>query len=119
MPEDFGISDGIRKWAEDKGHRNLEAHLEYFVDWVKSKGKTYVNWDSAFKNAVRQNWAKLNGNHNETTHRVHKPGSSSHHREMYREIAQEIADREQEDNQALRGTQEGLWEPVDTDERRH
>lgn len=59
IPEDFGISDGVRNWAEMNGHRRLNAHLENFVDAADSLGLTYVNWDAGFKRAIRENWAKL------------------------------------------------------------
>lgn len=59
MPEGFGISDGVRKWAERNGHRRLNAHLENFIDAADTYGLTYVNWDSAFKIAIRKNWAKI------------------------------------------------------------
>ena len=59
IPEDFGISDGVRKWAERHGHRRLNAHLENFIDTALAGDYRYVNWDSAFKTAIRKNWANL------------------------------------------------------------
>jgi hypothetical protein len=49
----------VREWAADKGHDRLEQHLEYFVGRAKAKGATYADWNAAFMNAIRGNWAKL------------------------------------------------------------
>jgi hypothetical protein len=59
LPDGFGISDGIRQWAADKGYTHLEQHLDHFAGVAKAKGYTYCDWDAALKNAIRQNWAKL------------------------------------------------------------
>ena len=59
IPKDFGISDGVRLWAEKNGHRRLNAHLENFVDAAKAKDYRYVDWDAAFKTAIRKNWAGI------------------------------------------------------------
>ena len=59
IPEDFGISDGVRLWAEKNGHRRLNAHLENFVDAAKARDYRYVDWDAAFKTAIRKNWAGI------------------------------------------------------------
>jgi len=59
LPVDFGISERVREWAESKGHRNLDEHLEAFVSKVKAKGYTYADWDEAFMNAIRSDWAEI------------------------------------------------------------
>lgn len=59
LPADFSISERVRAWAEEKGHRRLEARLEHFVGYAKRSGKKYVDWDEAFMSAVREDWAKL------------------------------------------------------------
>lgn len=59
MPEDFGISDRVRRWAQEGGHSNLEAHLDAFRRKVAAKGYEYVSWDDAFMEAIRENWARL------------------------------------------------------------
>ena len=59
IPEDFGISDGVRLWAEKNGHRRLNAHLENFIDAAKARDYRYVDWDAAFKTAIRKNWAGI------------------------------------------------------------
>jgi hypothetical protein len=59
LPENFGISDGVRKWALTKSYGRLEDHLEHFIGDVKAHGRTYVDWDQAFENAIRKDWAEL------------------------------------------------------------
>lgn len=61
MPDCFGISERVRRWAAEKGHANLEAHFESFQSKCRANGYQYVDWDDAFMNAVRDDWAKLNG----------------------------------------------------------
>lgn len=59
ISSDFGISENVRKWANENNHFNLEKHLENFTDYARSNGKKYADWDSAFKRAIRDDWAKL------------------------------------------------------------
>ena len=59
IPDDFCISDEVRQWADKNGHKRLNQHLEHFKDRSRSKDYKYVNWDSAFKEAIRKNWAGL------------------------------------------------------------
>lgn len=59
LPEGFGISERVRKWAAAKGHGQLEAHLESFLGKVRAKDYRYVDWDEAFMTAIRDDWAKL------------------------------------------------------------
>lgn len=59
MPPDFGISDRVKAWAVENKHGQLEQHLAAFKLSCKAKGYAYVDWDAAFMNAIRQNWAKL------------------------------------------------------------
>jgi len=61
MPTNFGISDSVRRWAEEKGFTRLEERLEHFRSYAIARGATYANWDQAFMNSVRDDWAKLNG----------------------------------------------------------
>jgi hypothetical protein len=60
LPENFGISDEIRRWASEKGYTRLEKRLEHFVGWARARGARYADWDQAFQNSVRDDWAKLN-----------------------------------------------------------
>ena len=63
IPDGFEISDRVKKWAIEKNHSNLEDHLESFRLKCKAKDYQYVDWDEAFMNAIRDNWAKTgNGN---------------------------------------------------------
>ena len=59
LPKDFGISEQVRAWAEKNGYNNLEAHLESFKDRAQAKGYKYLDWDAAFKNAIREDWGKI------------------------------------------------------------
>lgn len=59
LPDDFGISEAVKTWAAGKGFSRLEDHLESFKDYALSRGKTYADWDSAFKRAIREDWAKI------------------------------------------------------------
>jgi uncharacterized protein YdaU (DUF1376 family) len=59
LPADFGISEGIKAWAASKGHGSLEAHLEFFVGRMRASGKKYLDWDQAFQNCIREDWAGI------------------------------------------------------------
>jgi hypothetical protein len=59
LPENFGITERVRAWAAEKGHNRLEQHLESFRAKATAKGYTYADWDAAFMEAIRENWAKL------------------------------------------------------------
>lgn len=61
LPEDFGISERVRAWAASKGHGQLQEHLESFIGKARAKDYRYANWDDAFMNAIRDDWAKLKG----------------------------------------------------------
>jgi hypothetical protein len=63
LPEGFSISDRVKKWASEKGFDRLDQHLESFILKSTAKRYRYVDWDAAFMNAIRDDWAKLrNGN---------------------------------------------------------
>lgn len=59
LPDGFGVSDRVRKWAAEKGHDRLEAHLDNFLLAVAKQGYVYADWDAAFMSAISDNWAKL------------------------------------------------------------
>jgi uncharacterized protein YdaU (DUF1376 family) len=63
IPENFGISESVKLWAIKNNHKNLDKHLENFISSCKANGYVYLDWDSAFMNAVRQNWAKIDDKH--------------------------------------------------------
>lgn len=59
LPNDFSISDRVRKWAAENGHIRLEEHFESFVRKARAKGYEYASWDDAFMEAIRTDWAGL------------------------------------------------------------
>lgn len=61
LPEDFAISDRVKAWAAEKGHKRLGEHLETFVNKCKAKDYRYRDWDAAFMNAVSEDWGKVVG----------------------------------------------------------
>ena len=59
IPSNFSISDRVISWANEKGYRDLQKHFDHFVILAQAKGYTYTDWDAAFMNAIRNNWAKV------------------------------------------------------------
>lgn len=59
IPQGFSISSSVMDWANKNGYKKLEVRLEWFVDWAKSGGHEYSDWDAAFRNSIRQNWAQV------------------------------------------------------------
>ena len=59
MPADFAISQDVAAWAAQHGYDRLDEHLEDFKMKAQAKGYTNVDWDMAFKIAIRKNWAGL------------------------------------------------------------
>jgi hypothetical protein len=68
IPDNFGISESVRKWAGGKGFDRLDDHLEAFKDAALSRGYEYVDWDSAFKRAIREDWGRVRMNGGNGTH---------------------------------------------------
>lgn len=66
IPKNFTISERVKKWASEKNHQNLEDHLESFKLKCRAKDYQYVDWDEAFMNAVRDNWAKISNGVSQT-----------------------------------------------------
>lgn len=62
IPEDFGVSERVKAWAAEKGFEKLAEHHEAFVHKARAKGYTYADWDLAFMEAIREDWAKLRSN---------------------------------------------------------
>jgi hypothetical protein len=60
LPENFGEwSPAMVDWLSENCHPDdFKTHFDYFVGYAKANGKTYVDWEQAFKNAVRDDWAK-------------------------------------------------------------
>jgi hypothetical protein len=59
IPDDFAISPETRQWAAANGVEQLEAHFESFCDKARSKNYKYADWDAAFREAIRKNWAGI------------------------------------------------------------
>lgn len=59
LPENFAVSDRVKTWAAGKGFDRLDDHLESFRAKCQAKGYAYADWDSAFMEAIREDWAKL------------------------------------------------------------
>jgi len=59
MPPDFGISDRVRQWATDRGFGSLDEHLDAFRRKAQARGYQYIDWEAAFMEAIREDWAKL------------------------------------------------------------
>lgn len=61
LPADFEISENVKKWAEKSGYTRLQDHFDAFTRKAKAKSYTYADWDSAFMEAIREDWAKIRG----------------------------------------------------------
>lgn len=59
LPEGFGISDRVSRWAVAKGFHELDRHLEFFVGKARAKGYVYADWDEALMCAIRDDWAEV------------------------------------------------------------
>lgn len=62
LPDGFSISERVKTWAEKNGHDQLEKHLENFILSCEKNSYKYANWDSAFMDAIRKNWAQVTAN---------------------------------------------------------
>lgn len=67
IPDDFAISERVTKWAAEKGYSRLDERLESFIGKAKAKGYAYADWDSAFMESIREDWAGLNGKPQKST----------------------------------------------------
>lgn len=75
IPDDFGLSEPVRAWAAIKGFDRLQEHLEAFVGKCKAKGYQYADWDAAFMEAVRKDWAGVRAQGgNAKWRKAHGPG---------------------------------------------
>lgn len=59
LPKDFSVSERVAAWAKEHGYGQLDQHLDAFKRKATAKGYTYVSWDDAFMEAIREDWAKL------------------------------------------------------------
>jgi hypothetical protein len=61
LPKDFAISSRVEAWAKAQGFGRLDEHLEAFKRKASAKGYSYIDWDAAYMEAIREDWAKLRG----------------------------------------------------------
>ena len=61
MPDDFAISEKVTLWARENNFDRLNDHLDAFKRKAEMNGYRYINWDLAFMEAIREDWAKLRG----------------------------------------------------------
>lgn len=59
--DDFSVSKRVADWASQKGFDRLDEHLDAFKRKAKMNAYTYADWDLAFMEAIREDWAKLRG----------------------------------------------------------
>lgn len=59
IPDDFSVSQRVSDWAADKGFDRLDEHLDAFKRKALMNAYTYMDWDLAFMEAIREDWAKL------------------------------------------------------------
>lgn len=60
LPDCFAVSERVKTWAAEKGYTKLDQHLEAFLGKCRAKGYTYLDWDEAFMNCIREDWGKVN-----------------------------------------------------------
>lgn len=61
LPVDFGLSERVIDWAKARGYGRLQEHLDHFRLKAAAHDYRYADWDSAFMEAIKADWAKLNG----------------------------------------------------------
>ena len=59
LPADFTITPELQAWADKKGYGDLDQHLDSFRDKAQAKSYQYTDWNAAFRNAIREDWAGL------------------------------------------------------------
>ena len=59
LPKDFKVSERVISWANEKGYRDLNKHLDNFILVAQSNNYKYTDWDAAFMRAIKDNWAKV------------------------------------------------------------
>lgn len=59
LPDGFGISERVRAWNAEKGYpaEHLDVHLAVFRTKAAAGGYVYADWDAAFMEAIREDWA--------------------------------------------------------------
>ena len=61
LPADFVLTPALRQWAVARGITKLDERLEHFTDLALAKSYKYADWEAAFRNACRGDWARLGG----------------------------------------------------------
>jgi hypothetical protein len=61
IQDDFAVSQRVREWAKQKGFDKIDEHLDAFTRKAKMNGYQYLDWDLAFMEAIREDWAKIRG----------------------------------------------------------
>lgn len=102
LPDGFGISDRVREWAAEKGHTQLAERLEHFTGYAKRNGRRYADWDEALMNAVREDWAKLNGQRSGQGFQSKADKIAAVQEAMHGDLTREI-DARRSDNTAIPG----------------
>ena len=60
IPDDFAVSNAVRDWAKRQGYaEGAEAHLEAFRLKAQANAYRYADWDRAFMEAIRADWARV------------------------------------------------------------
>ena len=61
VPPGFGITPDLIEWAKTKSvsESKLAEHMENFINQSLARDYRYVDWKAAFRNAVKDNWAKI------------------------------------------------------------
>ena len=55
------MNDELFAWGNQNGYGKtiLQQHLDYFKDAAAARGYQYADWNAAFRNAVKADWAGL------------------------------------------------------------
>jgi len=58
---DFTLSPQLIAWGQAHGYpqSELEAHAEWFADYLPNRTKKYKDLNAAFRNCVRSDWGKI------------------------------------------------------------
>ena len=61
VPPGFNLTPELIAWGKSKSvsETKLNEHMENFINQSLARDYRYVDWNAAFRNAVKANWAKL------------------------------------------------------------
>lgn len=91
--ENFCASERVLAWASGKGFDRIDEHLAAFRSKVAAHGYTYADWDAAFMEAIRTDWAKLRDVQVRTTGTSSEPGWRRDARERMQAAVPSIAEK--------------------------